>query len=165
MNKTQLYWETIKGAISHPLFIIAVVALVNAVVASPMDAVTIVQTVLGFLVLKTGLNTFTPTAEDDKKLTLMEHLILSSRTWFAVFGIIFCRMNHLGDEFKEIIIAFAGGLTIDWIAVAVKQVDWAKFVPPKQPIIVNQPNMTPQPVPIHLFRFQPHLSSRLHRYQ
>jgi hypothetical protein len=142
MNKAQLYWDTIKGAIKNPFFIMFLIGLVTT--WSNGDTAGIVASVIAFVGIKTIVNIGTPTSEADKQLSMVEHFFLSSRTWVAVFGVIFCYYTRMPVEMKEIVIALAGGFGLDQIAVAVKGMNFDRFV--KAPnVIVNQPQMPQAP--------------------
>ncbi len=144
MSKSQLYWETIKGAVKNPFFIMFLISLVAT--WSNGDMAGVIASVIGFVGVKTVVNIGTATSENDKQLSLLNHFFLSSRTWVAVFGVIFCYFNYLPNEMKQIAIALAGGFGLDQIGVAIKGIDFSKFV--KAPnVIVNQPNVSQPTVP------------------
>mgnify|MGYP001619176276 FL=1 len=71
MNKVQVYWETIKGAIKNPLFIVVVIGIVTAL--SNNDVGGMIVAVIGFVGIKTVVNLGTPTSEADKDLSVFEH--------------------------------------------------------------------------------------------
>ncbi len=152
MNKVQLYWETIKGAIKNPLFILAVIGMFAAYTNGNLDA--FVAAALAFVGAKTLVNVGTPTTEADKDLTPLEHFFLSSRTWVAVGVCVVCYYSRRPYDIQNILLALTAGFGLDWIGVAIKGVDFSKFMPKAPAVIVNQPQMAPQvqpnPIPVEL---------------
>ncbi len=126
MNKSQLYLDTIKGAIKNPLFIMAAIGMISLYINGDINGV--IGAVLAFVGVKTIVNIGTPTSPDDKQLGLFEHFILSSRTWVAAVGCVICYYNRMPEEMKQILIALPVGFGLDWIAVYVKGIDFTKLV-------------------------------------
>ncbi len=169
MSKIQLYWDTIKGAVKNPFFLMFLFSLFT-IWANGGSNADIVLAVLGFVGVKTVVNLGTAVSTSDKDLSMLEHFFLSSRTWVAVFGVIFCYYTRMPTEMKEIIIAVAGGFGLDQIAVAIKGINFNRFVrpmsitvvpstptymPPQQlspPVVVEAPTAPPQtqaaPIPL-----------------
>jgi hypothetical protein len=149
-SKLPLYWETIKGAVKNPFFIMFLIGLFTA--WSNADNAGIVAAVLAFVGIKSLVNIGTAVSDNDKQLSILEHFFLSSRTWVAVFGMIFCYYTRLPNEMKEVVIALAGGFGLDQIAVAVKGMNFNKFVRPTTIQVI--PPM-PQALPQQLQPYQP----------
>jgi hypothetical protein len=146
MIKAQLYWETIKGAVKNPFFLMFLFSLFT-IWTNNGSNLDIVTAIIAFVGVKTIVNIGTAVSNTDKELSMVEHFFLSSRTWVAIFGVILCYYVRMPVEMKQILIALAGGFGLDQIAVAIKGIDFNRFVRPTTiQVIPAQPQALPQQI-------------------